>query len=121
MGWYINCMHNDLKITEACAKELFESEQNQYSTIWYELDEVTDEDGVITFNSDHMEHMDYLNDEDIQAILAKHKVNGEVHFNCADGDWAGDAWGHRFVDGKYTRLVGITTFIPEDELPENGA
>ena len=114
MGWHINCMHNSLTISDECAKELFESPENSMYNIWYELDEVTD-DGTITFNDDHMEHMDYLNDDAILVILAKHKVNGEVHFNCAEGDWAGDAWGHRFVDGKYTRLVGITKFVPEDE------
>lgn len=115
MGWHINCMHNDLRISEACAKELFEAETNKYNEIWWELEAVTNENGYITFNSDHMEHMDYLNDDDVIAILQKYQVSGEVHFNCADGDWAGDAWGHRFVNGKYIRLIGVTTFVPDTE------
>lgn len=110
MGWQINCMYNDLTISEDCAIELFEK---QTDSTWWELEDVRENDGTITFNDDHMEGMDYLYDAEIRKILLKHKVNGEVHFNCADGDQAGQAWGHRFVNGQYTELIGIITFIPK--------
>jgi hypothetical protein len=110
MGWHINLVKNTVVITEQLAKELFEKANDGR---WDFGEPVTDSDildrGVafkdkdgtlkLYFDNDHMEHMDYLHDEDVQAVLKRHKVKGDVCFSSDDGDNAGSSWGYRF-DGK---------------------
>lgn len=94
MGWQINLVANDLKLSKACAKE---------------LDPVLDDLGFdptnknrLQFCSDHMEHMDYLSNEpEILEILKRHNVTGAVRF--VDGEQGQCMWEHRFDHGEYTR------------------
>lgn len=111
MGWYINCVENTLKITEDCALELFENGVHEYYWDDGDLDDnlrqVYDpKTGLVEFNPDHMEHQDFLWDEEVQAILLKHKANGRVLWTSADGDNAGQSWGYEFKDGVLKELSG---------------
>lgn len=110
MGWHIHTNKNTLKISEECAKDLLlaDAEEN-YSCVfeWDEswgkvennIDYVRGDDGTIQFNDDHMEHMDYLHEAHIQAVLLKHKVNGVVEFLDVEGDNRGTRWSYTFKDG----------------------
>lgn len=97
MGWSIENLVNEMKITAQCAKDLFEAQEYE-EEIWYELKEVTHK-GKLTFNPDHSEHMDYIHLPHIQEVLLKHKVKGDICFGSLEGDNAGQFWGYRF-DGK---------------------
>ncbi len=97
MGWNIAELDNTVVVDDACAKDLFEAQEYEQE-LWYEVDEVADE-GQLMFIEDHMEHMDYLWREHIQAILQKHNVEGTVTFGSLEGDNAGSFWGYQF-DGK---------------------
>lgn len=124
MGWHINEVCNTVVINAKIAKELFEKANDGR---WDFGDPVTDDDildyGVafkdkdgtlkLYFNSDDMEHMDYLHDAGIQKVLKKHKVKGDVCFSSSSGDNAGTSWGYRF-DGKggMVPLSGRHTFGP---------
>lgn len=109
MSWQIKNLVNTVKISRACAKELFVAQEKLGLDIWYNLGEVAYK-GAPTFNSDHAEHGDWLRNEDsadLVAILKKHKVKGDICFGCTEGDEDGYFWGYRF-DGKgqMTNLVG---------------
>jgi hypothetical protein len=67
----------------------------------------------LCFDSDHMEHMDFVWQKPIQKILKKHKVKGDICFSSDDGDNRGQSWGYRF-DGKggMVALKGARTFEP---------
>jgi len=101
MGWSINLIENTVQISQECASDLFNA--GKEIGIWYDEEEVS-KDGNLRFNPDHMEHMDYLCNDEITAVLEQHKVNGEVTFCSYEGDNAGSYWGYRFKDGKLTRL-----------------
>ncbi len=96
MGWHINLVKNELPISEDMARDI--STLPEYYSI-------TVQDGKLFFNRGHLEHMDYMWHEDLQGILAEHRANGEVLFSSSDGDNAGQAWGYRFEDGVFTKLV----------------
>lgn len=114
MGWSIALLENTVEISETCAKDLFAAQEYEDET-WYELDDVTYE-GYLSFNGDHMEHMDYLDDEKYQAVLKTHKVEGDICFGDVEGDNAGSFWGYRF-DGK-GGMVKLTGRIVFEEVKE---
>lgn len=110
MGWNIALVDNTVEFPEACAKALFAVGGDD--DLWYEIEElqIDDKRYQLSFSEDHMEHMDYLNREDILAILLKFKVNGDITFTSNEGDNAGYSWGYRFKDGVLTELVGQLVF-----------
>ena len=81
MGWQITCLENTLHIDEACAKDLFKEGDGEFfyglEDVWY--------GGRVRFNSDHMEHADWLSRDAMQAVLKLHKARGRVLWMCADG------------------------------------
>lgn len=110
--WSIGKVVNTVEISEDCAKDLFAA-QGDERYIWSSLEEVTYQ-GKLSFNPDHMEHMDFLGcDEDraMVEILKKHKVKGDICFGSLEGDNRGRFWGYRF-DGKggMKKLVGHLEF-----------
>lgn len=109
MGWHIHLDINNVKINKKIAKDIFEATRD--NNIWSKEDDVM-HSGYLSFNSDHMEHMDYLcwNDSIIQ-ILKNHKVKGQICFTSNEGDNAGRSWGYDF-DGKGNmfRLTGSMTY-----------
>lgn len=96
--WRIHNTVNTVKVSKKCAQELFRS-VTRNTGFWNDVSEVTDRDGVLIFNEDHYEHMDFLWLEEIQKVLLKHKVKGDICFASLEGDNAGSFWGYRF-DGK---------------------
>ena len=95
--WSIAELINTVEISDKCAEELFKN-QSYEGERWYYLDEVTYE-GKLSFDSDSMEHMDYLFNSDVNKILKKYKVQGDICFGSVEGDNKGSFWGYRF-DGK---------------------
>lgn len=113
MGWNIALISNTVKISRACAEDLFNA-QNEASCgeLWGDSDDVVYKN-KLSFDPDHMEHMDYLQDDVFQDVLKKHKVKGDVCFGSLEGDNAGSFWGYRF-DGKggMTSLDGRIVWNP---------
>jgi len=99
MGWQIALLENKIKVSSKVAKELFDLSEKDLSEIWYSENDVTDENDVLQFNPDHMEHMDYLWDVEYQKILKRNKIKGRALFGDLDGDNFGTFWGYEF-DGK---------------------
>jgi hypothetical protein len=123
MGWQITCLENTLKISEECAIELHT--QGLHERYWDGKDdpdylrEVVDEEGLIVFNCDHMEHQDFLWDEEVQAILKRHKASGRVLWTSADGDNCGSNWGYEFTDGECKRLTAVLTWVEDTDDSED--
>lgn len=105
MGWYINLVTNEVKITEKCAKAVLKVLQGEGT--FETLDDVWHHK-KLRFHEDHLEWMDYLRThDDIIGVLQKHKVSGDICFSSNDGDNAGEAWGYRFDgQGGFTALTG---------------
>lgn len=63
----------------------------------------------LLFNSDHMEHMDYV--LKVAEKLKEFKVEGDITFGSLNGDNSGSFWGYRF-DGKggIKKLKGSLSF-----------
>lgn len=102
MGWHIHCVENTVKVTPELVQELILSE-TEIGFTWQDegadpIREVT-RHGVLPFNSDHMEHMDYVWDKDVQRVLKRHKVKGSIAFVSHDGDNRNTQWSYTF-DGK---------------------
>jgi hypothetical protein len=111
--WRINLVENNLEISKECAEELMKIEDT-YSLPWDDYHYGEDawptenygQGGNLFFDMGAYEHMDYVWNEDVQAILLKHKVNGQIIFNSFDGDNSGKAWGYVFNDGVCTEVKG---------------
>lgn len=97
--WSIALLKNTLKVPPAARQELFQASEASGSEIWYTEKAVTDSKGIIQFNYDHMEHMDFLWNEEFQNILKAHCAKGSVRFGSLEGDNKGKFWGYYF-DGK---------------------
>lgn len=99
--WTIECLVNTAVISNDCAHDLFEEAQDYEGELWGDYEEVIDKNvGLLRFNPDHMEHMDYLATHDnVIKILKRHNVKGDICFGDLEGDHAGSFWGYRF-DGK---------------------
>ena len=103
MGWSISVAVNEPKITKKCAAAIFkatsyEADGEKGNYIFDDLAEVTEE-GRLKFDDDYFEHMDYLDNPDIQKALKNNKIKGDICFSSGEGDNAGSHWGYRF-DGK---------------------
>lgn len=99
--WTIGCAVNTVIISNECAHDLFDEAQSYEGEIWNDCDEVIDKKtGLLQFNPDHMEYMDYLTDHDkVIKILKRYNAEGDICFGSLEGDNAGQFWGYRF-DGQ---------------------
>jgi hypothetical protein len=116
MGWSISNQINDVIISDECAKDLFVACPDAFNAYNEDISEEEQidcvrEGDVLFFDCDHMEHMDYVGNDEVLAVLLKHKVNGDIGFSSADGDNSGENWGYRFRDGVMTRLRGEVQYI----------
>ncbi len=103
MGWHINLERNTVKIDSGVALDLYRCGADVCFS-WEEECSFPMLEGIIyggklVFNSDHMEHMDYVWQPEVLAVLKKHRVKGDVCFSSNDGDNKGQRWGYRF-DGE---------------------
>ena len=99
MGWNIALIENHVKVSKKCAKQLFKISSETQDEHWYSENDVTDSDGLLVFNPDNMEHMDYLWQANYNKILMDNKVKGSILFGSLEGDNFGEFWGYDF-DGK---------------------
>lgn len=111
MGWHINLEKNTVKIDSAIALDLY----NCGADVCFCWEDECDfpmlggiiYGGKLVFNSDHMEHMDYVWQPEVLAVLKKHKVKGDICFSSNDGDNRGQRWGYRFDgEGNMIELKG---------------
>jgi len=101
MGWSIAVIDNTVKINKEIVKDLIKA-QSYDGEILYEEDVdyfFDEETGTIQFDSDAMEHMDWVGDSDFHSVLQEHKVKGVIKFGSLDGDNFGEFWGYSF-DGQ---------------------
>lgn len=94
--WSIAEIDNTVEISNKCAKELLKIDPE---CRWNNRLDRLVMDGKLYFNPDDYEGMDFVYDEDVQKVLKKHKVKGDITFGSLDGDNFGSFWGYRF-DGK---------------------
>lgn len=111
MGWHIELLEDTVKVPKAAVKDL--DTWAQENDLIYEGDSLVRK-GKLEFNPDHMEHMDYVWQEEFLEIAKKHKFNGDITFTSADGDNSGSNWGYRFKDGEMKNLTGKVVWVEED-------
>jgi hypothetical protein len=103
MAWSISLLENSISFNESgvAAFNAFASENG--------LEEATENaDGLyeVTFEPDHMEHMDFVWKEEFLDTMKIGKANGRALFGSLEGDNSGEFWGYSFEDGKMVKLVG---------------
>lgn len=91
MAWSIECTVNTVVVPKTLIKELIAAQEYE-EELWYRDDQVLDDEGHLTFNPDHMEHMDYMWNEKIQAVLKAAYVKGDICFQSLEGDNEGESW-----------------------------
>lgn len=114
MGWHINLERNTVRINSHVALDLYNCDA-PVAGAWQDecsfpmLEGIIDA-GRLVFNSDHMEHMDYVWQAEVLLVLCRHKVEGDVCFSSNDGDNRGESWGYRFDgEGGMQTLVRLAT------------
>lgn len=133
--WTIHVEKNTVKINKEIAKELYaattvtyddKNGKGSYNEVWDlgepvdldgdDLEYIMNDDGTLYFNSDDFEHMDYMNREEIQEVLKKNKVEGDICFLDNEGYEDTYLWGYRF-DGKggMVKLTGQMSSIVWEE------
>lgn len=122
MGWNIGLIENTVEVSKDIAKALAQYDRGiQHG--WSDADDVTLGMGKLYFNSDHMEHMDYLWDETVIRILCVYKVKGRICFGSLEGDNRGTFWGYEFDgEGNMHKLQGKVVYerkpVPEPVGPK---
>jgi len=117
MGWHINVVENTVKVTKEAALAILNSECEISGVIRdYDfkrpakdfLDELVHK-GKFRFNSDHLEHMDFVWEKEVVEALKASKAKGKITFSSNDGDNRGEVWSYAF-DGKggFEYLKGTT-------------
>lgn len=108
--WSINLITNTVEITKECAEDLMAFETTQgYSWDKYVFGDEAwptenfGEGGYLFFDDDAYEHMDYVHESELQEVLLKHKVNGEITFLDPE---TGNTWGYRFMNGICENIYG---------------
>lgn len=118
MGWHIDLVENTVKVTKAAALAILNNEGCTIAGVVRDYDfERPAEDflgellyeGKLQFNSDHMEHMDFVWEKEVIEALKASKAKGKITFSSADGDNRGQVWSYVF-DGKggFEYLKGTT-------------
>lgn len=100
MGWHISELENTVKISKAAEKAI-----TKWAQETCDIDDVV-YDGKLYFNSDYMEHMDFIWQDGFDALAKKFKLDGKICFGSLDGDNSGSFWGYRFVKGEMVKLTG---------------
>jgi hypothetical protein len=105
MSWSIACMKNTLQVPEALEKQIQE--------ITYGSVELYG--GVIYFNTDHAEHMDYFSGyPGLLDLIAQNNLMGEVCFGDLESTNEGCFWGYSFDGaGHCFKLEGQVEWSPK--------
>ncbi|MFP5446682.1 MAG: hypothetical protein ACLGIY_24440 [Betaproteobacteria bacterium] len=80
---------------------------------YYEIAREAKGGWYLNFDEDSMEHMDFVWNDEVLAVLADAKVNGRVTFGSLEGNNAGEFWGYDFKDGLMTKLTGAIHWSAE--------
>lgn len=121
MSWSIYEMVNTVdNIPNECIHDLFDEAQDYEGQIWADPKEVVDERGLLRFDPELMEHMDYLANDKAIRVLKRYEVEGDICFGSLEGDDAGEFWGYRF-DGKggMKKLKGRIVWEEKADLLKN--
>lgn len=106
MGWNISVRENTLVIPEAFRERFVAEAEDHYQNAY-----ITD-DGHVEFDIDAMEHMDFLWDSWVTKIQQEMNAEGDVVFQSAEGDNAGEIWGYRFKkNGEIVELESFVTMV----------
>jgi hypothetical protein len=102
MSWTVDLTENTLKTSIETCEKLQELLDGEY---YFDYDTET---GQVHFDPDAMEWIDFIeqNEEARQLLESDPATNGIATFYAPEGDNQGDAWGHKFENGKYTYLRG---------------
>jgi hypothetical protein len=123
MSWRINLIKNTVKINSKIALELYQSDA-QIVSAWQDECTFPDLEGIISgenlvFNPDHMEHMDYIWEDEILNVLKRNRVEGDICFSSNDGDNKCKKWGYRFDgQGGMKNLKGKEIFEEKVKSPK---
>jgi hypothetical protein len=126
MSWSIEILDNTAVVPEDKRAEVAAIIVEQAGEAFYDYAECTDEEkvnavfykGKFNFNSDDMEHMDYLTaDHTTLLAVAAAGTEGRICFGSLEGDNAGDFWGVEFASGHYRRLTGEIIWTPGTSYP----
>lgn len=114
MGWYISNIDNTVKVPKKAIAD-FDKWAVETGVIYDE--ETIINDGEFFFNSDHLEHMDYVWQDGFAELAKKHKLTGLITFGSLDGDNFGEFWGYKFTKGDMQKLSGkvVWTETPHEE------
>ena len=98
--WFVACVVNTVNIPNECKHDLFDEAQDQEEELWDNIDDVTDKSGLLNFNPDDGEDIDYLaNHDNIIKVLKRYEVEGDICFVNFNDNAFFELWGYRF-DGK---------------------
>ena len=116
MGWSIHCVKNTVRIDMEIAEDLLAiADKANRDGLWFSTGDIitSPSGGKLYFNPDDMEGMDYVCYKEVQDVLMKHKVMGDICFISEEGDNAGRKWGYRFYcDGTMIKLKAVVLWEP---------
>lgn len=113
MGWRINLVENNLPLSKKAVDAINALDEHLCSRA---------KDGALYFNRDHFEHMDYVWNDEVLAVIKEDRANGRILFSSSEGDNRGETWGYGFEDGMLTKLVRYEgNWIPQADVPEDAA
>ncbi|WNL50696.1 hypothetical protein RPALISO_109 [Ruegeria phage RpAliso] len=135
MGWNIAKLENTVSLSKEQADELSPKIVDLCPDHFYDGDSPFIEESlrdietgktirtgryVCHFNSDDLEHMDWLtyNDE-VKALLASAGAAGRICFGSLEGDNSGEFWGVEFASGHYRPLTGAIHWTPGTSVAGN--
>ncbi len=129
MGWHIEVMENQLGLSMAQAAQLvdlLEGTWDEYSEYlgWFGDKAALAEffgGERLEFIDDFMEHMDYLQNAQMQAALVAVGARGFVTIGDFDGDNRGHAWTHDFTDAGYAYGFGKVRLLANGKMPVKAA
>lgn len=125
MGWHIDVMENTIALSVEQAERLVNILENTWGDYGIYLHAHGDKQALIElfsgetieFDSDCMEHMDYLQDGDMQAAFVAIGARGFVTLGDFHGDSQGYAWTHEFTDAGYSYGVGEIRQLVDGKMP----
>lgn len=105
--WRINLVKNELSLTPEAAADINAIPDDSFVA----------EDGKLYFDPDHYEHMDYVWNDEVLEVIAKHKLSGEILFSSSEGDNRNTGWGYRFDEGIVTELTrnSAREYVPDGD------
>lgn len=125
MGWHIEVMENQLRLSMAQAERLVDLLESTWDEYPEYLSWLGDKAALVEFFGgerlefidDFMEHMDYLRNEGMQAALVAVGARGFVTLGDFEGDARGYAWTHEFTDAGYAHGVGKVRLMANGKMP----